>query len=374
MALALRVVIDEVLDPRHTATGRAAEHLARALVATAPEGTVVEGIVSASSEDDYAELRRRLPGLERLHKSALARRELAAAWATGLVRAPRGMVHSPSLLAPLARHDRVATPGTQAVVTLLDAVLWTAPQTVSGRPLAWQRAMIRRAERHADALVVPSHAVAEAVAEHARFGDRVRVIPQAAAPGLTVPRDALERLDRLQLPGSYVLSFATANPRHQLDRLLEALAPLDAPLVLVHSGPRQAEGVDEVVAASRVPADRVIRLSALDRDDLAAVQAGAALFVQPSRDEGFGTSVLEAFALDVPVVTSDAPALVELSAGAALEVERGDEFTEGLRDAIERVLTDDDLADRMRIAGRDRARAFTWRDSAEKVWQLHADL
>lgn len=55
-------------------------------------------------------------------------------------------------------------------------------------------------------------------------------------------------------------------------------------------------------------------------------------------------------------------------------MERGDGFVEGLRDAIERVLTDDELADRMRVAGRDRARAFSWRDSAEKVWQLHADL
>ncbi len=38
------------------------------------------------------------------------------------------------------------------------------------------------------------------------------------------------------------------------------------------------------------------------------------------------------------------------------------------------VLGDDELAERLRIAGRDRARAFSWRDAAEKVWQLHADL
>ena len=38
------------------------------------------------------------------------------------------------------------------------------------------------------------------------------------------------------------------------------------------------------------------------------------------------------------------------------------------------VVTDLELASRLGIAGLDRARAFSWRDSADKVWQLHADL
>ena len=42
--------------------------------------------------------------------------------------------------------------------------------------------------------------------------------------------------------------------------------------------------------------------------------------------------------------------------------------------AVASVLNDSELADRMRIAGQDRARAFSWRDSAERVWTLHADL
>jgi hypothetical protein len=38
------------------------------------------------------------------------------------------------------------------------------------------------------------------------------------------------------------------------------------------------------------------------------------------------------------------------------------------------VLGDTKLAERLRIFGSDRAKAFTWRDTAERVWQLHADL
>ena len=39
-----------------------------------------------------------------------------------------------------------------------------------------------------------------------------------------------------------------------------------------------------------------------------------------------------------------------------------------------RMLGDQTLANRLSIVGSDRARAFSWRDSAERVWQLHADL
>jgi glycosyltransferase involved in cell wall biosynthesis len=42
--------------------------------------------------------------------------------------------------------------------------------------------------------------------------------------------------------------------------------------------------------------------------------------------------------------------------------------------AIREVLDDGALRERLSLSARDRARAFSWRDSAEKVWQLHADL
>ena len=35
---------------------------------------------------------------------------------------------------------------------------------------------------------------------------------------------------------------------------------------------------------------------------------------------------------------------------------------------------DAELRSRLGVLASDRARAFSWRDSAERVWQLHADL
>ena len=72
-------------------------------------------------------------------------------------------------------------------------------------------------------------------------------------------------------------------------------------------------------------------------------------------------------------IHTDVPALDELTAGAAISVPReADGLPARLAEAIDAV--DGALAERLGTAAGDRARAFSWRDSAEKVWQLHADL
>ncbi|MCC6854895.1 MAG: glycosyltransferase family 1 protein, partial [Microbacteriaceae bacterium] len=104
----LRVIVDEMLSGAPGGVSRYAEELTRALISTAPKGVAIEGLVSASTEPEYERITERLPGLATLYKSALQRRELSSAWQHGFTRLPgTGMVHAPSLFAPLAKHDRL---------------------------------------------------------------------------------------------------------------------------------------------------------------------------------------------------------------------------------------------------------------------------
>ena len=81
------------------------------------------------------------------------------------------------------------------------------------------------------------------------------------------------------------------------------------------------------------------------------------------------------FSLGVPVIHSDTPAYVEVSGDAGMSVPIGtDGYPDRLAAAVTSVIEGSDLAERMSVKGADRARAFSWRDSAERVWQLHADL
>jgi len=374
----LRVVLEQLVAPVPGGIGRYAEELTRQLIATAPEGASVVGFVPSSPPDRYDDLEARLPGLARLEKSALDRRMLAEAWRHGVIeRGARGIVHTMSLMAPLAPHDRVHRPARQTVVTIHDAIPWTHPETLTRRGAAWHRAMGRRAERYADAVVVPTHAVAEELLDHLDLGDRIRVIGGAVGSSLRLPGDAETRADALELPRRFVLSVGTVEPRKGIPALITALAELDPDVHLVLVGPAGWGDVqvDDLAAAAGVT-DRVHAVGRLSDSDLAVALAAAEVVAVPSLAEGFGLPVLEAFAFETPVVHSDAPALVEVAGGAGLSVPRADAdaYPALLADALGRVLDDPALARRLGTLGRDRARAYSWRDSAEKVWQLHADL
>lgn len=375
----LRVVVDQIIAPAPGPVGRYTEELTRQLIATAPRGCDVEGIISASQPARHEHVEALLPGLSALHSTTLQRRELTAAWQLGLTTSHGGgMIHAPGLLAPLRRHDR-SHDGHQIAVTVHDLVAWTHPGSLSATTVAWHKAMMRRARKHADAVVVPTHALAEQLLEIVSFGDRVRVIPGAARSGLVVPADADERARALGLPDQFILTSGTLEPRKGVTALIEGLGRSSAAtLPLVVLGAPSWGDVELAALADEAGLEEgaVFALDALSASDLAVVLSRASVFVYPSLAEGFASPIIEAFQFGVPVVHSDAPALVEVAGDAGMTVERDDAagYPERLASAVAAVLDDKDRAAHMSVAGLDRSKAFTWRDAAERVWQLHADI
>ncbi len=361
----LRVIVDDILLPGGGPVSRYTEDLARALIQAAPRGSDVAGVVAASLEGDYARIRELLPGLRRLHKSALTRRQLAAAWQHGFTALPgTGMVHATSLFAPLRRHDRSFAPGEQTIVTIHDAIAWTHPELLPPRVVSWTKAMGRRAERHADAVVVPSHAVAADLEEHLDLADRVRVIGAAPSTTLIVPADADARRTAHELPERYVVGVVEDDPLNGFADLAAGAAG-GLPIVLLTAAGNAAtiEGADEFTVIEDASAS-----------DRAGILAGAAVFILPSVAAGPSATLLDAIALGIPVVATDLSAIAEVTADAAVLVERGDGYAANLADAIGSLFDDESARARLSVAAQDRAKAFTWRDAAEKVWQLHADL
>ncbi|OII15434.1 glycosyltransferase family 1 protein [Curtobacterium sp. MCBA15_008] len=377
----LHVVVDQVVAPVPGGIGRYAEELTRHLIDNAPAGCDVAGIVSAVGKDELAHIRTLLPGLSDLDRLALPRRELSLAWQGGFVGGVgKGMVHSPSVLAPLVKHDRFSDPGRQTVVTVHDTVPWTNPETLTARGVQFHRAMIKRAWKHADAVVVPTHAVAGALNQIHRFDDRLRVIGGAPSGRLRIPVDADLRAERLGLPERYVLAVGTLEPRKGLTYLIEAMAHPDAPadIPLVISGPEGWGDVDVYGTAERagLARDRVKVLGRIDDADLAVAYDRATVFVFPSLAEGFGLPVIEAMSFGTPVIHSDDEAVREVASDAGVTVARDprDSYPERLAQAVYQVVNDPLLAGQLAVAGPDRARMFDWKDSAAETWQLHADL
>ncbi len=379
MTTRLRVVVDQLVAPVPGAIGRYTRDLTRALIATAPANCEVAGIVSSSPPTDYEQIEQELPGLADLYRTSLARRELAAAWQMGLTTSPGGgIIHSPSLFAPLRKHDRDG--GNQIVVTVHDTLALSHPASLSTVESTWRRAMLKRARKHADAIVVSTHALAVRLGEHYDFGDRIRVISTAARSGLQIPHDAGERVAELGLPRDYLVTIGSLEPLRGVADVLAALGRPGMPeLPLIVLGPREwgEQQLAAVAEESGLRPEFVRSFDALSDSDLAVVIGGASAFVAPSHEEGDPATLIEAFSLGTPVIHSDIPEYTETAAGSAISVPVGvaDEgYVNRLAAAISTVVSDDALSDRLSITGQDRARSFSWRDSAERVWQLHADL
>ena len=100
----------------------------------------------------------------------------------------------------------------------------------------------------------------------------------------------------------------------------------------------------------------------MERADLEALLAGAAVFCYPSLKEGFGLPVLEAMAQGTPVVTSKDTSMAEVAIDASVLVDPRDE--DAIAAAMDELLTDDGTAARLADAGRARAALYTWERTA----------
>lgn len=366
----LQVILDEMLEPSSIGVDRYASNVTLALIQSAPRDCEIGGIVAASTEAQYAHIRDALPGLTGLSKSALARRELTAAWQHGFTRLPaRGMLFAPSLFAPLARHDRLNA-GEQIILAVHDAVQWTQPQALSPRVLAWRKAMIRRAERYADAVVVPTHALAASLDEFADFGERVRVVPPAPDRALALPDDADERVRTLELPERYILVRDASLPRARMDSIVDAARSLDDTIsvVVVDSSTRAVRAESESNDAIRI-------LTQPDDADVAVAISRAALFIDASAGSENLIHLLDAMELGTPVAHVASAGRNEIAADSTLPFDGDDDdIRDAVTEALGGILDDRATAVRLGLLGSDRASAFSWRSAAENIWQLQADL
>lgn len=370
MSRDVAVLLEQCLAPVPGGTGRYSREIAAALARTAPAGARVLGVVGAHRDVGPA----RVPGVLGPRRLPVPGRLLSRTWERRWPpRVPGGCVHAPTPLAPAAR------PGQRLVVTVHDAVPWSHPHTLTPRGVAWHRQAVALAARHADAVVVPTHAVAAELAGiMPALAGRLHVVGEGVSGDLALPAaaDVDATVARLGLPdGGFLLSLATLEPRKGLDLLLQALGiPGAPPLPLLVAGQPGWGRLDLPAEAARagLPPGRVRLLGRVPDTDLAVLLHRATALVVPSRAEGFGLPLLEGMAAGTPVIVSDAPALVEVAGGAAVVVPRED--VAALARALASVAGDPAARAAQSAAGRARAAAFTWDGAARRLWQLYDGL
>jgi glycosyltransferase involved in cell wall biosynthesis len=152
---------------------------------------------------------------------------------------------------------------------------------------------------------------------------------------------------------SFLLFVSAVEPRKRPLAAIDAANAVGRKLVVV--GPPKDE---ELVAELRRRGADV--RGYVPKDELVRLYQSAAALLFPSRYEGFGLPVVEAMACGTPVVAAPEPALEEVAGDAAV-------FADDLADGVRRALAE---RDRLAAAGLERAKAFSWRETA----RLTADV
>ncbi len=109
-----------------------------------------------------------------------------------------------------------------------------------------------------------------------------------------------------------------------------------------------------------------------DEVDMPYIFNAATAFVFPSKQEGFGIPILQAFGCEVPVAVSCIPPFQEVAGDAALFFNPMD--VNSLAEAIERIVLDTSLRQKLIQKGKYRAKDFSWKKCAQDTLQVLESL
>jgi glycosyltransferase involved in cell wall biosynthesis len=265
-----------------------------------------------------------------------------------------------------------------SVVTVHDLAFLRWPEQVPARRYRYLSAGVRAATRRAARIIAVSESTKSDLVELLSVDPAmVRVTPLGVDARFR-PQGAEERtafLNRHGIVRPFLLAVGNLEPRKNLPALLRAFSRLapEVPHDLVLVG---AEGwlTGEIHATLNTLrlSERVRMTGFVDDAELPLWYAAADLFAFPSLYEGFGLPVVEAMVCGTPVVTSNVSSLPEVVGDAAVLVDPRDD--ESIADGIRRILSNTDLAHRLRLRGQARAATFTWEQTAAQTVAIYREV
>jgi glycosyltransferase involved in cell wall biosynthesis len=293
------------------------------------------------------------------------------------------IVHTTLFEADLAGRRASARRGVPAVSSFVNTVYGRVEAERDGL-----RQVKLRAAQAVDAITARRVARFHAVTRHvARVMSRrllipaakIEVIPRgrdAAVLGRRSPERTAEVRRRLGVPteAPLVVAVGRQEPQKGLDVLVRSLPRVRSQFpdvrVLVAGREGRATPALRQLAGSSALGDAVTFLGM--RDDVPDLLAAADVFVFPSLWEGAGGTLLEAMALECPIVASRLPTLLETVDRSTAELVAAGKVDDVARGLVA-VLSDRPSAAARARCARDRfERQFTIQASARRMAQLYA--
>jgi glycosyltransferase involved in cell wall biosynthesis len=283
---------------------------------------------------------------------------------------PADLYHFPNfIMPPLSRG--------KCVVSIHDASFLRFPEFTERGNLAYLRSAIKSTVRRADAIITISHFSAS---ELGYFFPEARPKINVIYPGVaehilhSTAQAGAGLRHALGLRRKYLLTVGTLEPRKNIElliRLFEAMKEFQGELVIVgRRGWKYSSTIDRMRSSSRAHDIRL--LENINDRELAAIYAGAELFLFPSHYEGFGFPPLEAMVCGTPVISSTGGSLKEALGEGALLIDSFDVLR--WTRAAEMLINDKQVRQMFIEKGQHQVAKYSWTETARQTMALYRKI
>ncbi len=251
--------------------------------------------------------------------------------------------------------------GLKTVVTIHDLIFLRHPEFYPPIDRFIYNRKFRSACKRADSIVAVSECTKRDIMHYYNIpSEKIQVIYQGCDESFRqkmTPERRLEVQQKYHLPEHYLLYVGSIEKRKNLMRAVEALAQTHCILPLVAVGKHTPYAEEVKARADELGvSNRLILLHGAQFADFPALYQSASLFIYPSYFEGFGIPLLEALCSKIPVIGATGSCLEEAGGPHSLYIHPDD--TQGLAEAIDRVMDSPSLREEMITCGLEYATGF----------------
>ena len=185
--------------------------------------------------------------------------------------------------------------------------------------------------------------------------------------------------NKYSIPDKYILYVGAFDNRKNITGMLKSYALLPNSIkrnfsfVIVGSQKQYEEFRRLLFLVDKLKIKDFVRFTGyVPQEELPKIYQGAELLLWTSFYEGFGIPPLEAMASGIPVITSNTSSLPEVVGSAGILVNPYD--IKELSIAIQEVIENRKLTEKLKKAGVERAKCFSWEKAAQETISVYKSL
>lgn len=278
----------------------------------------------------------------------------------------------------------VIPPGVKGkkITIVHDMAHLACPETVRPKTKRWLDLTLKQSCKRADVIITVSEFSKNEIIQYLGIPEE-KIVVMLSGVDLSFfhPNYSKDKIaavaKKYGITRDYFLYLGTIEPRKNIQRIIGAYVELKKKrkvipqLILAGGKGWLCDSIYKNVKELNMPED-IIFTGYIAEEDSPLLISGAKAFLFPSLYEGFGTPPVEAMACGTPVISANVASIPEVIGDAGLLVNPYE--VEKIREAMEKMLDDGELWTTLRDKGIERAKRYTWENSARVLEKVYEDI